>query len=177
MRARQALYTVLAALVANGLFLLWGRHTFLPLGLVWVSAVLLGILLLVLAAILQAFTQARPDPAAHLSIRMSVASALVCFSLLPSVPILKRQHRADLNAAHVRAEQLALALRAYALETGRYPERLDAVAGTAPLPWLLREPDAYRSTGTGYVMQIRYPGHPFAADERRDGETRWRLTQ
>lgn len=169
--------TIGVAIGANLLFVWWGRHTFMPLGLVWVSAVLLGILLLVLAAILQAFTKARPDPAARLTIRMSVASALVCFALLPSVPILKHQHRVDLEAARARAEALIPLLTDHLHTTGLYPPSLDAVAGDEPLPWLLREPDAYRSSGTGYVMQIRHPGHPFAANERRHTETRWRLSQ
>ncbi len=168
---------VAAAIVGNALFVLWGRHTFMPLGLVWVSAALLGILLLVLAAILHAFTKARPDPAAQLSIRMSVASALVCFALLPSVPILAHRHRLDLEAARARAESLIPALAAQRETTGRYPDTLAAVAGDEPLPWLLTEPGAYRSSGTGYVLQVRHPGHPYAAHERRHTETRWRLTQ
>jgi hypothetical protein len=166
-----------AALAANALFILWGRHTFMPLGIVWVSAVLLGILLLALAAILRAFNKARPDPAARLSIRMSVASAMVCFALLPSVPILKHRHRVDLDAARARAEALIPALDAHREATGFYPDTLQPVAGRDPLPWLLTEADAYRSTGTGYVLQIRHPGHPFAASERRHTENRWRLTQ
>lgn len=177
MTARFKLYTVLVALAGNGLFIWWGRETFMPLALVWVSAVLLGILLLILAAILRAFTKARPDPAAHLTIRMSVASALVCFAMLPAVPFLKNRHRVDHDAARARVEQLLPALRDYAATNGAFPARLDVVAGAEPLPWLLRENDAYRATGTGYVIQIRHPGHPFAADERRHNENRWRLTQ
>lgn len=177
MSGRRVFNTLLATLLANGAFLLWGRHTFMPLGLVWVSAVLLGILLLVLAVILQAFTKTRPDPAARLSIRLSVASAFVCFALLPSVPILKKKHRADLEAARARAESLIPALQHHLHTTGLYPSNLMTVAGTEPLPWLLMEPEAYRSTGTGYVLQIRYPGNPFAANERRHNETGWRVTQ
>lgn len=171
------LRTLLVAFCANLLFVWWGRHTFMPLGLVWVSAALLGVLLLVLAAILKSFTKARPDPAAHLTIRMSVASACVCFALLPAVPYLKHRHRLDLETARTRAEALIPKLTDHLHATGLYPERLDAVADNKPLPWLLREPDAYRSTGTGYVLQIRHPGHPFAAHERRHNESRWRLTQ
>ncbi|HMP77156.1 MAG TPA: hypothetical protein PKE12_12745 [Kiritimatiellia bacterium] len=177
MTLRFKLNVLLAALVGNGLFIWWGRETFMPLGLVWVSAVLLGILLLVLAAILQAFTKSRVDPSARLTIRMSVVSALVCFALLPSVPYLKKQHRVDHDSARARAEQLVPALQEYFDANGAFPARLDAVAGAEPLPWLLREGDAYRASGAGYVIQIRHPGHPFAADERRHNETRWRLTQ
>lgn len=169
--------TALAAVAGNAAFYAWGRHTFLPLGLVWVSAVLLGALLLVLAAIMQAFNQARPDPAARLAIRMSVASALVCFALLPTVPLLHARHRADYAAARTRAEQLIPQLAEHRRTTGLYPATLQTVAGDEPLPWLLLERDAYRATGTGYVVQIRRPGHPYAAEERRHNETRWRLTQ
>lgn len=167
----------LASLAANALFIWWGRETFMPLALVWVSAVLLGILLLILAAILHAFNKARPDPAARLSIRMSVASAIVCFALLPSVPLLARQHRADLAAARARAEALLPALQQHLHTTGLYPDSLSAVAGAEPLPWVLRVPDAYRGTGTGYIFQIRYPGNPFTADVRRHTDTRWRISQ
>lgn len=177
MNRRLVINTVLATVAANVIFWAWGRHTFMPLGLVWVSAVLLGILLLVLAAILQAFNKARPDPAAKLTIHMSVASAIVCFAMLPTVPILKKNQKTDLDAARTRAETLAPALLHHLYTTGLYPSNLDAVAGAEALPWLLKEPDAYRSTGTGYVIQVRYPGNPFLADERRDNETTWRTTQ
>lgn len=171
------LNTLLAAAAANAAFYYWGRHTFMPLGLVWVSAVLLGILLLVLAAILRAFNKARPDPAARLTIRMSVASALVCFALLPTVPLLHARHRTDFSAARARAEALIPALTQRLHTTGLYPHNIESVAGGDPLPWLLLEKDAYRSTGTGYVFQIRRPGHPFAAEERRHTEVGWRMTQ
>lgn len=159
--------TLAAALVANAVFYLWGRHSFMPLGLIWVSAVLLGVLLFVLAAILKAFNRARPDPAARLTIRMSVLSALVCFATLPTVPLLQARHRADYEEALSRAESLRIKLREYQLEHGEFPATLDAVSGEEPLPWLLREPYAYRSSGTSFVIQVRQPGHPFAARELR----------
>ncbi|MCS6770976.1 MAG: hypothetical protein NZ740_02995 [Kiritimatiellae bacterium] len=169
--------TALAIAAANALFYVWGRHTFMPLGVVWVSAVLLGVLLLVLAAILQAFNKARPDPAARLSIRMSVLSAIVCFATLPTVPVLEARHRADFEDARARAERLIDALAAHAERHGTYPASLEELQDPEPLPWLLRLPDAYRATGTGYVLQIRRPGHPFLALERRHNETRWRTTR
>jgi hypothetical protein len=166
-----------ASILANVLFLIWGRRTFMPLGIVWVSAALLGILLLVLAAILRAFNKARPDPAARLSIRMSVASAIVCFALLPSVPVLKHFHRVDFNAARARADNVIPLLEAHREASGVYPTSLCAVVSRDALPWLLLETDAYRSTGTGYVLQIRHPGNPLAAHVRRHTDTRWRTTQ
>lgn len=177
MRARFILGTLSAAIVANGVFIAWGRQTFMPLGVVWVSAALLGVLLLTLAAILQAFNKARPDPAARLSIRMSVASAAVCFALLPSVPVLSHLHRLDLQRGREAAEALIPALERYRAERGEYPSQLTDVIDVESLPWVLREPDAYRSTGTGYVLQVRHPGNPFLADVRRQGEARWRMTR
>ncbi len=174
MKPALILNTLLAAAAANAVFYLWGRHAFMPLGLMWVSVAMLGILLLLLAVILRMLNGARPDPGARLTIRMSFTSALVCFALLPAVPLLHARHRADLAAARARAEALAPALERHLRDAGRYPETLEAVAGSDPLPWLLRERDAYRSTGTGYLFQIRRPGHPFAAEERRHTETRWR---
>ncbi|MCO5044594.1 MAG: hypothetical protein M9935_04850 [Kiritimatiellae bacterium] len=174
---RITLTSLLAAIAANTIFYLWGRHTFMPLGLIWVSAALLGLLLLVLAAILNAFNKSRPDPAARLTIRMSVASALVCFALLPTVPLLHAQQRADLAAAQTRADELIATLATYHQTHNAYPPTLDPIAGPTPLPWLLREPETYRSSTTGYVIQIRHPGNPFTANERRHNETRWRTTQ
>lgn len=175
MRGRFLLGTLSAALFTNVVFIVWGRQTFMPLGIVWVSAALLGVLLLTLAAILQAFNKARPDPAARLSIRMSVASAIVCFALLPSVPVLSHLHRVDLRRGREAAEALIPLLERYRTEHGVYPTHLGEIYDGNRLPWLLREPDAYRSTGTGYVLQIRHPGNPFLADVRRQGEPRWRV--
>ncbi len=169
--------TLLAAVATNTIFYLWGRHTFMPLGLVWVAAGLLGLLLLVLAAILNAFNKTRPNDSARLTIRMSVASALVCFALLPTVPLLKAQQRADLRAALDRAEELIPALAAYHEAHDTYPATLTEIAGPTPLPWLLLDSEAYRSTATNYVIQIRHPGNPYTANERRHNENRWRTTR
>lgn len=177
MSGRLVLNTALLAITANVAFYYGGRQTFMPIGYVWVTAALLGILLLVLAAIIAAFNRTHPIPQAALSIRMSIASAIVCFAMLPAVPLLKHHQRTDLDAARERAAALIPALQAHFESTGLYPAQLEAVAGDAPLPWLLAEPNAYQSTGTGYVLQIRWPGNPYTAQERRHNETRWRITQ
>ena len=50
MNIKFILNTVLVAIITNVIYFLWARHTFLPVGLVAASAILLGVLLFVLAA-------------------------------------------------------------------------------------------------------------------------------
>lgn len=177
MNVKFILNTILIAIIANIVSFLWARHAFLPVGLVATSAILLGLLLFVLAALIRGFTKNREDAAAKLSLRMTTASAIVCFTLLACVPFVVKTQKNDLQAARTRAEALIPLLQARMDSTGAYPESLAEIAGAEPLPWLLQEPDAYRSTGTGYVMQIRHPGTPTLADVRQHNQTRWRVMQ
>lgn len=177
MNAKFVVNATAAAVVANIIYYLWARHTFLPVGLVAASAILLGVLLFVLALMIRGFTKGRDDAAAKLSLRMTTASGIVCFTLLVSVPFVIRTQTHDLQAARSRAEELIPLLQERMDSTGAYPESLADLTGDEPLPWLLLEPDAYRSTGTGYVMQIRHPGTPFLADVRQHNQDRWRLMQ
>ena len=108
---------------------------------------------------------------------MTTASGIVCFTLLACVPFVIKTQANDLQAARTRAETLIPLLQVRMDSTGAYPKDLAEVAGDEPLPWLLLEPDAYRSDGAGYILQIRHPGNPFLADVRQHNQTRWRITQ
>lgn len=164
-----------AMTVLNAVLVVWGRTTFVPLTFLAAAGVLFGLNLLALAAVVYAFSRTTMNDAARLTLRALIVSAAAFASVCLSLPFTRQLIARDVRNAQQRADLLLPDLDAHLARTGLYPLDLAAVAGERPLPRLLSAEDAYRSSGTGFVLQIRIPGSAFQAFVYRSSDRGWQV--
>lgn len=174
---RIAVYTLLGIAAANTAIIAWGRTSFVPLGFFAIAAVLFAATLLALAAVIYAFSRRAMNDVARLTLRILISSSIVFASAVVAVPVARHLIAQDLRAAMASARALVPLLDARLVSTGLYPTSLVDIAGSRPLPPMLRRPDAYTTSGTGFVIQIRIPGTVYAASVFHSGEREWKLVE
>ena len=174
---RIVLFTLLGMVAANAAVVTWGRASFVPLGYFAVGALLFAVTLLALAAVIYAFCRRAMNDAARLTLRTLVSSAIIFASSTVAVPVTRLCIAADLRETMASARALIPLLDARLVSTGLYPTSLVEIAGSRPLPPLLRSPDAYQSSGTGFVIQVRIPGTVYAASVFRSSQREWKLVE
>ena len=172
---RTTLLCLLAALASNLLFVWWGRHTVVPLGLVVVGGWLLAFLLAVLGATIYGFSKRQMTDHVRLTLRSLLVGIVFFCATTAGLPLVHRQIKADVAETRVEAENLALLLDAHKTRTGAYPDRLDDVMPAAKRSRLLNRHDTYHATSSNFVLRIRIPGHPLAGESYRSEDRRWRL--
>ena len=174
---RIAILTLLGVLAANAAVIAWGRTSFVPLGYFAVGALLFALTLLALAAVIYAFCRQAMNDAARLTLRTLVCSAIIFASATVAVPVTRLCIAADLRETMATARALVPLLDARLVSTGLYPTTLAEIAGSRSLPPLLQRPDAYQSSGTGFVIQVRIPGTVYAASVFRSSQREWKLVE
>lgn len=163
---------ILASVVLNTILLLWGHGTFIAVVLAMAISFWIGLPLLLLSAVGVAIA-ARKNWVRFMNISScGIATALVIFSTLLSVPAGKRILAHDLRMAQSFCEELIPLIEQHKNETGSFPQKIVAQIDERRPPRLI-DAQFYQSDGTNYYFIINDPGTIMGGYEFSSNRREW----